>query len=104
MQNDKRLLSCPFCGGEAIKVAFTWANIADESTIDCTVCGARTKVLKTEEAIKKWNTRKPMERIDEQRMEQILLQEGKSLWGNSFLDGLRKALDIVRKGGVDNAG
>ena len=51
------LKPCPFCGGEAIKSAFCWANIADESTVECTVCGARTKVLKTEEAIEAWNRR-----------------------------------------------
>lgn len=59
------LKSCPFCGGEAIKSAFSWGNIFDEFTIDCTVCGARTTVLKSEDAIEKWNNRKPLERVIE---------------------------------------
>lgn len=111
MQNDK-LLPCPFCGGEAIKVAFTWVNIADESTIDCTICGARTKVLKTEEAIKSWNTRKPMERIVEQLEKNgQKMSEAKAIrpYGkHSPADhryykaiSVKKAVDIVRNGGKE---
>ena len=64
-QNKETLKTCPFCGGEAIKSAFSWGNISDEFTIECTVCDARTTVLKSEEAIKAWNTRKPLERVIE---------------------------------------
>lgn len=103
MQN--KLLPCPFCGGEAIKSAFSWGAITDEYTIQCTMCGSRTKVLKLEEAIKTWNTRKPMERIVEQLEEQIDNNRGWEdedyYWGET--KGYEHAIEIV-KGGVDNAG
>ena len=112
MQNNK-LLPCPFCGGEAIKVAFTWACIADESTIECTICGARTTVLKTEEAIKRWNTRKLTERIMETLQSELKLADEEkyrcikedSLQFDSakgYAMGISNALDIVRKDSIDN--
>ena len=52
-----KLKKCPFCGGEAIESAFSWGNITDEYTIQCTICGVRTTVLKKEEAIEAWNRR-----------------------------------------------
>lgn len=54
---ELELKPCPFCGGKAIKSAFSWGNIDDEYTIQCTVCGIRTTVSKLEEAIKLWNRR-----------------------------------------------
>ena len=93
--SDTKLRCCPFCGGEAIKVAFSWANISDESTIDCTICGARTKVLKTEEAIKQWNTRKPIDRIVDDMQEQI----GAS--GEHMDNKLREWIDEIKAGGID---
>lgn len=109
MQNDK-LLPCPFCGGEAIKVPFTWACISDECTIECTMCGARTTVLHEEDAIKQWNTRKPMERIVEQLENHKNCYEkviGQVIVDNydinlERVDLMNCAIDIVRKGGVDN--
>jgi Lar family restriction alleviation protein len=62
--SDIKLLPCPFCGGKAIKVAFSWGDITDECTIQCTECGARTTVLNSKEAIKRWNARKPIDAID----------------------------------------
>ena len=110
MQN--KLLPCPFCGGEAEKRAFTWANIADEVTIDCTICGVRTKVLKTEEAIKIWNTRKPMERILEQLEERRAVFDCRvcrhfdkgdgSECDEDCTDALIDDLIDIVKGGVDN--
>jgi len=113
MQNNK-LLPCPFCGGEAIKVAFTWACIADESTIECTICGTRTTVLKTEEAIKRWNTRKPMEQIVKTLQSELKLADEEkyrcvkenplqfdSVKGYAM--GISNALDIVGKDSVDRS-
>ena len=77
-QMSKQLAKCPFCGGEAIKSAFSWWNISDEFTIECTVCDARTTVLKSEEAIKAWNNRKPLERVIERLEEQA--EECKKYW------------------------
>lgn len=55
--SNTELKPCPFCGGEAIKSTFSWGNISDEYTIECTVCRARTTVLKLEQAIEVWNRR-----------------------------------------------
>ena len=113
MQN--KLLNCPFCGGEAIKVAFSWGAITDEYTIECKMCGTRTKVLKLEDAIKIWNTRKPMERIVEQLEDKMLTSSSASTeaiigmcgvsatYYNGEYEAYKKAIEIV-KGGVDNAG
>ena len=60
---ELELKPCPFCGGKAIKSAFSWGNIDDEYTIECTVCRVRTTVSKLEEAIKLWNRRVKNERI-----------------------------------------
>ena len=61
MQNDK-LLPCPFCGREA-KVSKT---DEDHYQVICTNCPCslgRFWFWKKEDAIKYWNTRKPMDRI-----------------------------------------
>lgn len=104
MQNDK-LLPCPFCGGEAfVDTHKFWDVEAKDFTVKtygvrCYECQAGTmQYFRTEEdAIKQWNTRKPMERIVEQ------LEKLKT---NAFDDEvvvLNDAIEIVRKGSVDNA-
>lgn len=63
--SDKKLLPCPFCGGEArfSTEAGNWIN--------CKSCGAETDYFEQrEEAINAWNTRVPMERIVE-RLEDV---------------------------------
>lgn len=68
--SEVKLLPCPFCGGEAnvsynTKFGFVpWCN-----NEEC-ILNESTKGYKTEEAIKLWNTRKPMERIIE-RLEKL---------------------------------
>ena len=58
--SDMRLKNCPFCGGEA-----EFAT-KDGNWIWCKKCGAESNYFEqTEEAIKAWNTRKPLERIKE---------------------------------------
>lgn len=73
------LLNCPFCGGEAefhrtpVKSNGGWC---DSVVVRCKVCEARTnRVLydakkhpngeEYDEALKAWNTRKPLERVIE---------------------------------------
>lgn len=139
MQNDKLLL-CPFCGGESARAItkerlflgqneFAVKKIDVVGYVKCNKCHARGgtvsailyKNTKTyfddiaklkEEAIKLWNTRKPMERILEQLEElkeekndissKIRNAEDKRCYGFYEL-GIDEATDIVRKGGVDNA-
>lgn len=110
--NNTELKPCPFCGGEAIKSAFSWGNIHDEYTIQCTVCGARTTVLKSEEATERWNTRKPMDNIVAE-LEKGLenLEYNKKLFENnqaergvlmcvSEITAFKIAIDIAKRGGV----
>lgn len=57
--SDKRLLPCPFCGGEAKIISFLHRYM-----IGCTKCGGAVMQFNTkEEVITAWNTRTPMERI-----------------------------------------
>jgi hypothetical protein len=107
-----KLLPCPFCGGEAEIVSscfFGW-----DKQIICKKCGASTRYLcgvtpsqAIKNAVKKWNTRKPMERIISKvvDMKDDCLREY-----NKYLDGedLRKGLllgeviDIVEEeGGIE---
>ena len=116
MQN--KLLECPFCGGEAfVDTHKFWDVEAKDFTVKtygvrCYECQAGTmQYFRTEEdAIKQWNTRKPLERIVEQLEERHKFYENRFAemsgtdrdiedWGSikSYAD----AIEIV-KGGVDN--
>lgn len=109
MQNDK-LLPCPFCGGEA-----EWGTVL-KTWIECKNCGFETPYSQdTEETERLWNTRKPMERILEQLESELksadeekerCLKENPLQFDSAkgYATGISNALDIVRKGGVDNAG
>ena len=61
----KKLLPCPFCGGEAELVGDNYHWVL------CKGCLGGSHAFETaEDAIKAWNTRKPMERILE-RFEEL---------------------------------
>ena len=58
-----KLKPCPFCGGEA-ELIKGWCEL--DNYVMCLSCRIRTKPMNTKEsAIKKWNTRKPMDKIVE---------------------------------------
>ena len=60
---NKELKPCPFCGGEAEK---EW-GIPSIFWIKCTGCGVEgSQHGSLEEAIKAWNTRKPIDKVVEQ--------------------------------------
>lgn len=68
--SEIKLKNCPFCGGEAEIISSCF--VGWDKQIICKKCGASTRYLcgvtpsqATKNAIKKWNTRKPMERIIE---------------------------------------
>lgn len=103
--NNAKLKPCPFCSSTNIVIGYfqVW----------CNDCGCTTEENSTkEEAIDKWNTRKPMDNIAvelekekeiaEKEMEKCIFKalpyhdstEGKVI-------GIKKAIDIVRKGGVE---
>lgn len=98
---NKGLKPCPFCGGEAKKVAKE-INGVGYLMVTCSRCGAGSPVFKAtyrrtidenNPAIKAWNTRKPMDEIVEK------LDGTFDHWG---LDGGKK--DIMReivKGGAE---
>ena len=106
--SETKLKPCPFCGSgaEVVKHSF-W----DEKkkcfayktySIKCNNCFAETySFYDTEEfAIKVWNTRKPMDNIVEQLEEES--QYCVPLGGKSFTGiKLDKAIDIVKRGGVE---
>lgn len=107
MMSDKKLLPCPFCGGEAR------FSTEDGNWINCKSCGAETDYFEQrEEAIKAWNTRVPMQKIVER------LEEEVNSWGKVYnviknrgytddytvgaYDGYRNSVTIVKKeGGLD---
>mgnify|MGYP003301546243 CR=1 FL=1 len=110
MQNDK-LLPCPFCGYEAKSVKahgiFEKPYVVVCENEKCRASVGMFSATK-EEAIKHWNTRKPMERIVEQLEEKSSLNHLEKMeervgkkQTQGFGLGIRCAIDIV-KGGVDN--
>ena len=73
--SEVELLPCPFCGGEA--ECYTVQTIQLETgfvvkckNLDCVMCFGGTLRQTPKEAIKAWNTRKPMEQIVE-RLEDL---------------------------------
>ena len=102
------LLNCPFCGGEA-----KYMEIKDffiSRFVTCTKCGIETprNCLNRKDAIKRWNTRKPManivEKLEERRAKndcQVCrhFQNGKDECMEDCTDALiDDLLDIVKKG------
>jgi Lar family restriction alleviation protein len=69
--SETKLLSCPFCGGEAELIGHYIKGVANnyQYFVRCKQCKARPQSFNTfkkpEKAIEVWNTRKPMERIVE---------------------------------------
>lgn len=55
--SEIKLLKCPFCGGEAEIVGSAYKRILCK--------GCEIEIFITEETVKKWNTRKPMQNIVE---------------------------------------
>ena len=110
---DKRLLPCPFCGGE---VEFHpqehhMENFWNKNTIHCPTCGFLMEETSRLQLFKKWNTRKPMERIAERLEERadcllkdfVLANKAIEVKQKSMcrIEELRGAIEIVKGGGVD---
>lgn len=107
--DDERLRECPFCGGKA-RIMLEEEDRPDDTfhNIYCTDCGVQFWVGSKSEAIAKWNTRKPMERIVE------TLEQRKNFYENRMGEGIERdiedwgsvksyedAIEIVKAGGVD---
>lgn len=119
MQNDK-LLPCPFCSNKDVRLQHRGRTQYGYYVI-CKNCGCRTplyqyqfdsKEKRREDAIKSWNTRKPMERIIEQLEEEkqrlkTLKNDCIALCDSEVIAIEEKAYNFaieIVKGGVDNAG
>lgn len=93
--SEIKLLPCPFCGGEA--------EILGDKThwIYCPNCCSETKSFKTKkEAIERWNTRKPMERIIEKLEDK---KWGTSEWRDKWRDEIiGECIEVVKEeGGIE---
>ena len=76
---SKQLAKCPFCGGKA-RMLKKLIERKDDVTIEfgvmCYQCGCINEGYRNRElAIKKWNTRKPIERILERLEKQLALED-----------------------------
>lgn len=92
--SEIKLLPCPFCGGEA---KLHHNSLTDKFKVWCSECDCRTDVYSDEEeAINRWKTRKPMERI---------LKRLEELKANAFDDEfviISDAIEIVKEeGGIE---
>ena len=105
---NEELKPCPFCGGEAEK---EW-GIPSIFWIKCTGCGVEgSQHGSLDDAIKAWNTRKPIDKVVEQLETELkLAEEAKeiasrtNIWQFESAKGyevaLANAIEIV-KGGAE---
>ena len=81
--NNINLLPCPFCGGavEYHPLSHHMNNFWNKNTIYCPSCDFMMEGSSTISLIKRWNTRKPMERIIER------INKLGWIFGEYYLDG-----------------
>ena len=94
--SEIKLLPCPFCGSHKVSVV----NVAEYGCfiiVKCNNCGCNTSGKSDEHessVIKKWNTRKPMERIIE-RIESFP-------HGDFNVETMEELIEIVKEeGGIE---
>lgn len=109
---SKELKCCPFCGGEAKIVKYCGKKTI--VYIECTNCLAymgNQRIITSsnrgkeyfeseEKLIKAWNTRKPIDRIEEQLKKENKDEVNAGMCPSGFIHCLT-AIDIVRRGGVE---
>ena len=106
-----KLLPCPLCGEDAIiEHDYDYAS-HPWYYIECDKCGCKTEYhvdeSGKEQAIKEWNTRKPMERIMERLKEEK--EKCKEYCGDKLMyenisrsHGIDKAVEIIKEGGFND--
>lgn len=114
--SEIKLLPCPFCGGSKLYIWERNYFSQKHSTVSCIEChvsqtgdGFKTR----EEAIKSWNTRKPMQEILERLENESRYSEEAKEYArvnnplqfercDSYLSAIDNAIQIVREvGGID---
>ena len=97
--SEEELKPCPFCGGKAI-IMQHWKDFkTNKYIVKCIKCGAQTDAAVKEHISILWNTRKPMLDIEDKINDEMALE-----WDNEesmYNLGLKKALEIVQKGGAE---
>ena len=101
-----KLLKCPFCGGEATtyKSKIGFGVMCKYTPFCCTMVGYKTK----EEAIKAWNTRKPVDDLLERLEDMITFAENMPPVrdeysaisyekAESFIEAYKDAIEIVKE-------
>jgi hypothetical protein len=102
MQNDK-LLPCPFCGGEA-ETTFICDGRYNQIKCKTPKCIMNVDMpafyKNKEEAIKTWNTRKPMERFNKKLKEELKCVEKEVIECliEAYKQGMNDMFDIIRNG------
>ena len=111
--SEIKLLPCPFCGGEARVVENNFRT--DTYSVRCKNCYAESDRYHTqEEAIKQWNTRKPMERIvakiDEEiakadRINKVLMDsrdfKGADIQASRMSQAIKDKRIVKEEGGIE---
>lgn len=100
--SEIRLLPCPFCGGKAILESDKIGKEQKLYYVSCKDdCVTQYGYSPTKEyAIKKWNTRKPMQEIVK-RLEVKLYEYNQEL-EIDIADGIKEAIEIVKEVGGMN--
>lgn len=94
------LLRCPFCGAEAVLLGHCVFENAWMVECQNKECKCKTEFASKEEAIKTWNTRKPievtlerLEKKEEEYLKEYRIRGNEELYGASW--GLGEAINIV---------
>ena len=89
---------CPCCDSENIEVGSVVVSFGEDIFIKCNSCGIKLQICKEygyRELLKRWNTRKPIERIVERLEEPTNYTIVK---GNHFTT-VERAIEIVKEEG-----
>lgn len=107
------LKPCPFCGGEAVQKRVEQTILGTEYfSVICTTCHCQTAGNQDiEKSIAIWNTRKPMEAVEEQLKQQVAQYQRRAEEHKDYEDyharywakygSYKHALEIVRNGGKE---
>ena len=107
--NEIKLLSCPCCDSENLETGSKPCFVGEDIYIQCNSCGLKLQICEEygwEELYKRWNTRKPMERIVK-NLEHLCEQTYNKSVNGDFYAGARNnayhnAIQVVKEvGGIE---